>query len=188
MIRLSIGALGLVLALGGCAAPRYVYGPVWTESAELVTSSASVYPVPDGGRPGEARVMTRGIVVLDDGAPAVHVRLVLVNRSPETWRVDGASQRLEIASSGGHRTLTPEPSAPVVVAAGDTSVVDLFFALPPEARDARDLTEFTAVWTVNAGGRIVTNRTTFERFLAMVPERPEPPGLPPNDHWTPRRP
>jgi hypothetical protein len=181
LLRLVSSLLPLVpLALVACSPQRYAYAPASTTSAELGTSttnpSIATYAIPSDAARGEVRVATLGV---EDGA--VHVRLVVTNRNDDaTWSVNESEQQIELDAEYGR---IEEPARPVAgkapqvveIAPGKSASIDLFFPVPPEFEDAKDLVAFDVVWTVRAGDRPIMQRTAFERYLVKRPRAATPP-------------
>jgi hypothetical protein len=98
---------------------------------------------------------------------ALCMRLIVANRSEQSWRVDARVQAI-VFDDGRKATpkyalaLSGEPPM-VVVPAGTTRTVDLFFPLPRGIDGPRALPRFDAVWSVQTPKRVVTGRTPFAR-------------------------
>src|SRR5689334_4708029 len=113
-------ALLALAALLGCGPDRFAYAPVQTTSAG-VGGSAAIRPFPPASPRGEVRVAALDIADLEPNASsstlrALHVALVVTNRSDETWSVDVPEQRLSLGNRPGDRvhatTLTLEAPPP----------------------------------------------------------------------------
>jgi hypothetical protein len=190
MRRLAI-ALAAGIALAACARPQYVYSPTTLTSADVTGLVVTAVALPRERPSGLLRVHSFGIVELDiDGAStaAAHVRLVIENKSRESWRVDGAEQRLEIMPDSGPRllvALTREgaPAPAVHIAAGETKLIDLFFRLPDDRDTPEELDEYDAIVVVRTGEGISAERVPFERFRAVA----TPPSDPPSSQPLPSR-
>jgi hypothetical protein len=195
-------------ALSGCASERYTYAPVQTTSAEIAGEPAAVYAVPPESPRGDVRVATFGIAPLrpegieDSTLRAIHVALVVSNRSNEVWTVDGGEQQLTLAgwSPVGATTVKVTRPPQTEIPARSTRWIDLFFPLPSGVDHAREIPAFDVMWTVHVGPRAVTARTPFDRFLVepaprRLPDLREPeripgtepplPGSEPPDRWPP---
>lgn len=181
-MRRFIAVVGLSI-LFGCASDRYTYAPVFTTGADVSGEPAATYPIPPEAPRGDVRVATFGIAPLrsqgleDSTLQAIHMALVVSNRSDETWSVDAAEQRVVLTGAGTPQSsidaTTIEGTRPpsVEIPARTTKWVDLLFPLPFGLQNARAIPSFDAIWTVRVGSRAITKRTPFERFLA---ERPSP--------------
>jgi hypothetical protein len=91
--------------------------------------------------------------------------------------VDGAEQRVELASKGPRTvvyatTIDVDPVPKVDIPPRSTRSLDLYFPLPGSMQDARALPAFSVAWTVHLGPRVVAKRTSFERFLSSPPSFP----------------
>ena len=164
------------VALTACAPTRYSYAPVTTTSAELAGASAAVYGMPPGSPQGEVRIAMLGVTSMgpvgthEVGSDAIHLALAVSNRSDETWTVDPSEQHLtltlkrqrnEIYATSGE---IPRSST-VLVLPRSTRMIDLYFPLPIQFQKEDSPPPFEVVWTVHAGGRAVTQRTPFQRFI-----------------------
>jgi hypothetical protein len=198
----AYAALGLasVLVVAACSPTRYAYAPVTTTGADIVGRPAADYAFPPDSPHGRVRLATFGIAqTVRDGPWYFHVRMNATNRGSEPWTVDRNEQTLEIAAGddGERRTRVRaavtaeavESPARVEVAPGTSGEVDLFFPLPPGARDPREVSTFEVIWVVRESGRATTMATPFERFLASGPARDVPRPHPnyPYGEGTPRR-
>jgi hypothetical protein len=166
---LSVVVLASV-ALGAGCAHTYNYVPMGPQSAG---GPAAVYAVPPTAPQGQAYVTSFGFTDFDNGQGGaqrlLHARLAVSNGSGTTWEIDGRQQFL--AGPG----LTPqEPSfmntnagaGPVYpIAPGAANVFDLYFALPPGLDQPESLAGFALDWSVNAGGQVVAEQTSFERVV-----------------------
>lgn len=171
------------VALSACAPTRYAYAPVTTTSADLAGASAAVYAMPPGAPRGDVRVAMFGVTSLgpigthEPGSDAIHVGLAVSNRSDETWTVDPSEQHLtltlkrqrsDIYATSGE---TPRSGA-VLVPPRSTRTIDLYFPLPIQFHKEDAPPPFDVTWTVHAGGRAVTQRTPFQRFIVSpTPEQ-----------------
>jgi hypothetical protein len=145
--------------------------PVTLTSAEIAGQEAASYPVPALVPHGSVRIVSFGMTdVRPQNLPhtrAQAMRLVVSNESQESWSVDARVQAL-VFDDG--QAATPEYAlaiggAPpiVVVPAGTTRAIDLFFPLPDSAQTPSTLPRFDAVWSVRTPGHVVTGRTPFAR-------------------------
>jgi len=168
----SIG-FGLFAALAAGCAHSYTYVPVGPGAAG---GPAAQYPVPPAAPQGEAYVTSFGFTDFDTGQGGaqrlVHARLAVSNGSAATWEVDGRQQFLAPPGQG------PEPpsfvntdagAGPVYpVPPGSAKVFDLYFAPPAGLGQPESLAGFALDWSVNAGGQIVANQTSFERYDGLA--------------------
>jgi hypothetical protein len=178
------------VALLECSPRHYAYAPATTTmtSAELGVSTTNpamaTYAVPSDAPRGEVRVAALGV---EDATPtgerdrfrALHVRLVVTNRSDEPWSVNEGQQEVELDARYGR---IGEPATPIATTAprvvqippGQTASLDLFFAVPADFDEASKLPTFDVIWTVNAGTRPIMQRTSFERYLVKRPRAATP--------------
>jgi hypothetical protein len=163
------------VALSACAPTRYSYAPVTTSSAELAGASAAVYGMPPGSPRGDVRIAMLGVTSIgpigthEPGSDAIHVALAVSNRSDETWTVDPSEQHLTLTlkrqRSDIYATGGQVPSTTVHVLPRSTRMIDLYFPLPIQFQKEDAPPPFEVIWTVHAGGRAVTQRTAFQRFM-----------------------
>jgi hypothetical protein len=173
-----------VAALFGCGPDTYPYAPVRTTSGDIAMEDAAVRAIPPERPRGEVRVAALGVVALRPGSiedstlRALHVEIVVSNRSEETWRLDGAEQRVALGASKAlvaPTTARVERPPEVEIPARSTRAVDLFFPLPASVRRDRDLPAFVVLWTVRTGSRVVADRAAFQRLRAVSAPRVAPP-------------
>jgi len=115
---------------------------------------------------GQVDVASFGLVELtpDDtpAMPALHVRLVIANHSDRTpWAFDARTTLLEVGALRERATFANSDRAtlPVVILdRGDTSLVDLYFALPAHCSD---VASFAVAWQLSTGDGMRTERTQF---------------------------
>lgn len=165
------------VALSACAPTRYSYAPVTTTSAELAGASAAVYGMPPGAPRGDVRVAMLGITSMgpvgthEPGSDAIHVALAVSNRSDETWTVDPSEQHLTLTLKRQRSDIYAttrggvSPSGTVLVLPRSTRMINLYFPLPIQFQKEDAPPPFDVIWTVHAGGRAVTQRTPFQRFI-----------------------
>lgn len=169
-----------VVILGACAPTRFVYAPVSTTSAEIAGAPAVVYALPPGDARGDARVAMLGIAMLqprgieDSTLRAIHVALEVRNGSDQVWTVDPAEAHLVLATDHVRSDIYAtsariEPLPRVDVAPHGQAAVHLYFPLPLHLRTERSLPAFDVIWSIRTGGRAVTERTSFQRFIAGPP-------------------
>jgi hypothetical protein len=180
-------AFGSVLAgaviLVACAPRPFVYAPVSTTSAEIAGSPAVVYALPPDDPRGDVSVAMLGLAALrpdgidDSTLRAVHVALEVRNRSHETWTIEPSEAHLELTSTHGRSDVTAtsariRPLPRLDVPAGGHAVLHLYFPLPLHLQSEKALAAFDVLWTLRFADRAVTERTSFQRFLAAPPASP----------------
>lgn len=164
------------VALSACAPTRYSYAPVTTTSAELAGASAAVYGMPPGAPSGDVRIAMLGVTSMgpigthEVGTDAIHLALAVSNRSDEAWTVDPSEQHLTLTLKRQRSEIYATSSdaarsSTVVVLPRSTRMIDLYFPLPIQFQKEDAPPPFEVVWTVHAGGRAVTQRTPFQRFI-----------------------
>jgi hypothetical protein len=170
---LFIAAVVSTAALGAGCAHTYTYEPVGPGSAG---GPAAQYPVPPTYPQGAVYITSFGFTDFDNGQGGgqrlLHARVAVSNGSPTTWEVDGRQQYL--AAPG----LQPQPPSfmntnagqgPVYpIAPGAANVFDLYFTLPPGYGQPENLGAFALDWSVNAGGQVVAQQTSFERYADVA--------------------
>lgn len=176
----SLVCAGLI-ALGSGCAHQFTYVPVGPGAAG---GAASEYPVPPAAPQGEVYVTSFGFTDFDNGQGGaqrlLHARVAVSNGSATTWEVDGRQQFL---AAPGLPPQTPSfmntnaGEGPVYpIAPGAANVFDMYFALPPALARPESVAGFAMDWSVNAGGQIVANQTSFERLDGPGPSyAPYPP-------------
>ena len=166
-----------------CAPTRFTYAPVSTTSADVEGAPAVVYKMPPGDNQGDVRVAMLGLADLrpagleDSTLRAIRIALEISNRSAQRWSLDPSEARLELATEHD-RTEVYATSAqlrplPVVdVAPGGHGTIHLYFLLPIKLQTERALPAFDLLWSVRLPSRAVTQRTSFQRFIAAPPVDP----------------
>jgi hypothetical protein len=112
------------------------------------------------------RVVSRGLVEAPGQRdPRLQLSFILVNDSLREWSFDTRQQHLALV---GHSESAPlfastSPATPYIVKIPPRSarVVELFFALPPEARRDGSVPPLDVVWIVDSGGDVVAGRTVL---------------------------
>jgi hypothetical protein len=181
-LRVSLLAvLAGMVALGSGCAHQYMYMPIGPGASG---GAAAQFPVPPAAPQGEVYVTSFGFTDFDNGQGGaqrlLHARVAVSNGSAATWEVDGRQQFLAMPGQA------PQPpsfmntnagTGPVYpVAPGAANVFDLYFAPPPGLAGPESLGGWALDWSVNAGGQIVANQTSFERFDGAAPSyAPYPP-------------
>ena len=167
---LLLVALFGALALGAGCAHQYSYIPVGPSSAG---GPAAQYPVPPAAPQGAVYVTSFGFTDFDNGQGGgqrmLHARVAVSNGSPATWEVDGRQQFL---AAPGLQPQAPSflntnasSQGPVYpIPSGSATTFDYYFALPPGYAQPQSLGGFALDWSVNAGGQVVANQTTFDRI------------------------
>ncbi|CAN5922201.1 hypothetical protein BH11MYX4_BH11MYX4_13860 [soil metagenome] len=166
-----------------CAPTRFTYAPVSTTSADVEGAPAVVYDIPPGAGRGDVRVAMLGLAALrpagveDSTLRVLHVALEIRNRSAERWSLDPSEAHLELATEHErmevYATSARISALPVVdVAPGGHETVHLYFPLPIRLQTERALPSFDVLWTVRLPSRAVTERTSFQRFIAPPPVDP----------------
>lgn len=201
--RIRSRALPILLVAGAlaCSTPRYSYAPVRATSADLAGAPAAIYSIPPDDPRGDVRLATFGMARLvpdeveDSALWAVHIALVVTNRSDETWSVDGTEQQLRVENGNDLVQATNDQlDDPPVMAVPPHGVtwVHLFFPLDPQR--PRFVPAFEVRWTLRTSTRVFHERTLFERF-ALEPRHVEnDDGLPVleknegPDKWSPSSP
>jgi hypothetical protein len=192
--RLAL-ALSMSAALAACES-QYSYVPTTSATAIVAGRVAADYAVPRDAPRGNVRVASYGIVeVTASSAPdeylhALQLRLIIANHSDRPWTFDTRDQRLELEgrSMSGPAFVSANLGSPpplITIAPGGTRVVDLFFPLPTDLQDASEVPTFDALWRVDTGTVLASERTPFER-LQVEPDADYGPydyGV--NDYWGP---
>jgi hypothetical protein len=180
-MRAMTAGIAIILGAAGCGHPAYVYQPTALATATVDGQPASRYPVPPESPRGEVTVGSLGMTEMDRSGGAkgtfVHTRMVVSNNNGEgAWTVDPGRQLLALPRhtpiAPAYVNATDQVIPQGTVAPGQKLTMDLFFALPPDLKDAGAVPEFDLLWNVQMPGRELAERTTFER-LQVVPA-PEP--------------
>ena len=168
--RLLWVALIGALALGAGCATTFTYVPVGPGTSG---GPAAQYPVPPQAPQGEVYVTSFGFTDFDNGQGGaqrmLHTRVAVANGSPVPWDVDGRQQFL---AAPGLQPQAPSflntnasSQGPVYpIPSGSATTFDYYFALPPGYAQPQSLGGFALDWSVNAGGQVVANQTTFDRI------------------------
>jgi hypothetical protein len=158
------------LALGAGCATTFTYVPVGPGTSG---GPAAQYPVPPQAPQGAVYVTSFGFTDFDNGEGGgqrlLHARVAVSNGSPATWEVDGRQQFL---AAPGLQPQAPSflntnasSQGPVYpIPSGSATTFDYYFALPPGYAQPQSLGGFALDWSVNAGGQVVANQTTFDRI------------------------
>lgn len=174
-------AVALATSAVACTSERFTYAPVRTTSADVAGESGAVVRIPRDAPRGDVRVVTFGIAPLqpeDDPLAtvrALHVSLVVSNRSDETWTILGDEQRVSLGGTGSPIVARSARVAAITrmeIPARSTRWIDLFFPLPQGVETPGAIPSFDVTWTVRTGARPpVVERTTFERFVIGAPPK-----------------
>jgi hypothetical protein len=163
----------VLLAAIGCAEDRYFYVPSALEERVDQQSGAAYYPVPANTPKGNARVQSMGIVDLearDSGrkTTALHLRLSVSNQDQVPWSVNVQEQIVNFPNQGGAEPILANSDSnrlPVItVQPHELRTVDLYYPLPPGAKDAGQIPEFDFRWQVHVGHELVARTTGFARW------------------------
>jgi hypothetical protein len=159
------------VALSACS-EEYVYRPAVNASATVGGRVAAYYEIPPESPRGSVRLASAGYADLGPkgGKPvrAVHLRLVVSNNDSTAWSVDAREQRIDIPGHGSSRPAyvgTKAVAPPLVnIPPGEKRVIDMFYPLPEGLKEASQIPEFDALWSVETPARVVTERTPFDRL------------------------
>lgn len=170
-----IGHLLTALAITGCSA-TYAFVPVTSTPSSIAGQPATDYAIPSPAPHGHLRIASFGINELgvrdapDQHASALHIRVLVTNRSEQAWALDAREQQVALQ---GHAIGTPAlataspgtgSSPPVVtIAAGATRFIDLFFPLPADMQEPGDIPAFELISRVLTDQGLVVETTPFER-------------------------
>jgi hypothetical protein len=169
--RTAIAIAASALMLGGCAENAYLYRPAQQATAVVSGLPAARYPVPAERPTGEVLVLSSGVTEIkpsDVPTRALFVRLVVTNNSDDAaWGVD---TRRQIAVLGGQRISPSYVNAygqalPVIqVPRGDKRTIDLYYPVPAGMESNGDVPQFDVAWNIQTSGRLVAERTSFDRM------------------------
>jgi hypothetical protein len=176
--RPYLALLPALLALG--CATEYAYVPTVNATSTVDGRVAADYPIPPASPQGDLRVVSYGVTEVAsneesrDVMSALHLRVVVENRSGSAWTLDTREQRVDLSGRGA---LVPafasanagSPPPLVDIDPSTQRVVDMFFLLPQDLQGADDIPAFDALTQVNTTSGAVTERTPFER-LNVEPE------------------
>ena len=171
----TLALVAAAFALGaGCAHEyQYSYVPVGPGSAG---GPAASFGIPPAAPQGGAYVTSFGFADFDSGQGGerlLHSRLAVTNGSATPWIVDGRQQFL---AAPGVNPLSPSflntdagAGPEYRVEPGATNVFDFYFAVPPPLNQGPNLSGFALDWSVDAGGQIVAEQTSFQRYDGPPP-------------------
>ena len=166
---------GLLLLCGisvGCATERYGFRPAATVTTTEAGFPASRYPVPPDAPRGEVYLTSFGTREVETGGDAraqlIHVRLAVANQEGDAaWSVDPGQQLLVTPGVAPQKPdfmeIDGRHDGNPTVGRGQRKVIDLYYRMPGGARDADRLPTFDLQWQINAGGKLVAERTPFVR-------------------------
>jgi hypothetical protein len=160
----------LLFALGAASCNEYVYWPEENATAQMGGRTAAAYQIPPEHPLGTVRVAGYG---LNSKTGVLHVRMVVENNAvTEGWGVNPSQLRVELRGMAGIAPTqvisdSGELQAIFIPARGKRTI-DLFYQLPPGAHKASKVPAFDFVWQVQTPGRVIAERTPFER-IAVVP-------------------
>ncbi|HLK92636.1 MAG TPA: hypothetical protein VKZ18_22265 [Polyangia bacterium] len=190
--------LGGLLALAAGCAHDFVYLPVGAGTSGGPAAQYPVPPQNPQGEVYVTSFGFADLEDGPPGVPLLHARLAVSNGSSSTWTVNAGDQRLlapgqpargptfvNTDAGGAGPTYQVQP--------GRANVFDLYFSVSP-AGDRRApandldsyaldsyaldsyapgsyaLTSFSLDWSVNAGGQMVADATSFQRFVEEADE------------------
>jgi hypothetical protein len=173
---------GLVLIAGmagfaGCATnSQYAYEPD-AANATAAGLPAARTPIPQEQPQGAIEVASYGVTELkrdNMNIPALHVRAIVTNDGDDTpWTVDTTQQMVSIPGEGSSRAMWVNSDAGtlpnVTIGKGERRVLDFYFPLPDNLRDAAHVPEFDLRWQVHTAVRLVASRTAFDRVDKAPP-------------------
>jgi hypothetical protein len=169
------------LALAGCDR-EYVYLPTVATTSAIEGGPSSSNVVSPATLQGDVQLTSFGFADIQPGGldeareRALHVRMMVANDSDKTWFVDASDQLIALPEHSASRpalATSDRGAAPTVaVPPGGKRTIDLFYALPQDMKDAKEIPAFDTVWTVQAGPRVVTERTAFQRLEVQSRDAP----------------
>jgi hypothetical protein len=175
-VPLGIAAVVVV----GCAGP-YLYRPTDEVDTTVAGYPASRYEIPPGTSSGNIVVGSFGFTQLDlpNGRRGdfLHARVIIANdKGEDTWTLAPESQLVALPGQtpGAPAYVnSPGPIAPKVeIPPGRRVTLDLFYLPPAGLQRASRVPAFDLLWTVEANGKAVAGRTSFERL--EIPPDPWP--------------
>jgi hypothetical protein len=170
-----ITATACLGCLAGCAIPgsQYVFRPTEQVNSTIAGYPASHYKVPPEEPRGEIDITSFGITrmqVVEKGpiSRLLHVRMVVSNASDAgPWTIDAREQLLSVTGEGQSRPAyvnTDVRSLPLVlVEPRQQKTIDLYYTLPRGMQTSPKLNHFEVFWHVVTPGRVLAERTPFER-------------------------
>jgi len=192
-----LALFSLVVAPSVACGPTYAYAPTTSTPVTLDARPAADFPLPQERPTGNVRIASFGFIDLGGhGKPldeahylhALHLRMVVTNKSAKEWTLDTREQRVDLTARGRSAAAfatadkgTPPPL--ISVAPGGRRVVDLFYPLPPDEQSAAKLPEFDAVFTVTTDRGPVTAVASFNRIVVTPAATPDDYG--PEYWWGP---
>lgn len=171
--RLRLGGVITALLFTACAHESYVYSPAEQATATVNGFPAARYGVPPERPMGTVLIASPGVVEAkyqDSGVThVIAVRMVVENNSDDMpWTVDSREQHIVLRSGGesapAYVNSDGQGSPILQIARGGKRTLDLYYPLPANATDARQIPEFDVRWQVHTGERAVAERTPFDRM------------------------
>jgi len=169
MLRFVMATIFVLAAAAGGCAHEFTYLPVDNAGG----GPASRYGIPPEAPRGEVYVTSFGFTQMDvapgQTGDMMHARLAVVNNSVAVWTVDGRAQQLEISPGQPPLTAafinTDAGAGPIyMVPPAQHRVFDFYYPLPAPLNPAQQLGGFQLDWRVDVAGRMVAQRTPFQRF------------------------
>jgi hypothetical protein len=173
--RLLLGSSLASVALFGCASGTYLYSPAQQANARENGLPANLSQVPPERPYGNVVIASPGIVRMkfhdDVKTRMLSVRMVITNNQDDVpWKIDTREVRAILSGVGEVAPAYVNTNVPlpvIEVPRGEKRTLDLYYPLPPEAQNAKQVPEFDVVWQVQTGERLVAQRTPFERLELM---------------------
>lgn len=161
--------LVMVAALAGCARPYYTYEPRNVATSGYDGRIAAEQQIPGG----DVRIVPMGLAEVRpqpervEGFRALHVRMVLENRSGEPWRVRTDEQRASLDRWGpalpADAAVDRDRVRDVIVPAQQSVAIDLFYPLPRPDYGPELPAGFALDWSVHTLDGTAAQRTRFDR-------------------------
>jgi hypothetical protein len=172
----------LLVGLAVSCGTAYEYVPTTGATTRVYGRPAADYGIPPEAPRGDVQIASYGLTDIkpqdrSTGGPtvrALHLRVELMNKSATPWTFDTREQRLNLSGRGpiapAFASANAGSSLPrVVVPPNQKRVADLFFPLPFDLQQVDKIPEFDAQWQVDAGGRVIAQRTPFQ-LLILTPD------------------
>jgi hypothetical protein len=169
----------------------YIYRPTVHTTAAIEGRPASYYAIPPEAPRGFVELASFGFADIrpetadvDQTLRSLHIRMVVANNSDKPWTLDTREQLLSLPNRGESRPAFAKAdhgTPPVIeIPPSGKATIDLFYPLPANMQEAKDLPSFDTIWKVQTDTRVVLERTPFER-LELRP----PPSYGYSDYWGP---
>ncbi|MES1206057.1 MAG: hypothetical protein ABUS79_08990 [Pseudomonadota bacterium] len=166
----NIGLLLISVLAFGCATQKYGFRPTGPVTSAEAGYPASRYGVPPESPRGEVFITSFGTRAIDTGPSKelIHVRVAVANQSDNhAWSVDPGQQMIATPGAPPQRPdfmeIDGRQNGTTTVPPGQRRVFDLYYRLPPGARDVGAIPTFELQWQVNTGDKSVGDRTAFSR-------------------------